>query len=305
MRVLAVNAGSTSLKRHLVDGEEAFVVDGWVDADAVGHRVVHGGERFRAPVEIDDEVESAIGELASIAPLHNTPALSAIREARRALEAIPHVAVFDTAFHATMPDRASTYAVPAQWREWGIRRYGFHGLSVEWVSGAGARSRGSSSATSAAAARSRRCSTDARSTRRWGSRPLEGVPMATRSGSVDPGALLYVLRERGVSPDELDHALEHESGLLGLGGSSDPRELTGTPALELYTYRIATTVGAMAVALGGLDALAFTGGVGEGSSDVRTQVLERLSFLGAFDVVVVPAREELVIAREVRRVLGG
>jgi acetate kinase len=135
--------------------------------------------------------------------------------------------------------------------------------------------------------------------------PLEGVPMATRSGSVDPGALLYLLRERGVSPDQLDHSLEHESGLLGLGGSSDPRELAGTPAVDLYAYRIATAVGAMAVALGGLDALAFTGGVGEGSSDVRARVVGRLTFLGAFDVVVVPAREELVIAREVRRVLGG
>jgi len=135
--------------------------------------------------------------------------------------------------------------------------------------------------------------------------PLEGVPMATRSGSVDPGALLYLLRERGVSPDELDHALEHESGLLGLGGSSDPRDLVGTPAVDLYAYRIATAVGAMAVALGGLDALAFTGGVGAGSSDVRARVVGWLTFLGAFDVVVVPAREELVIAREVRGLLGG
>jgi acetate kinase len=304
VRVLAVNAGSTSLKLHLVDGEEATVVEGWADADAVGHRVVHGGERFRAPVEIDDEVESAIKELASIAPLHNTPALAAIRDARHALRHAPHVAVFDTAFHATMPDRASTYAVPAQWREWGIRRYGFHGLSVEWVSGQVPVSRlvvchlgGGCSVTAVLDGRSVDTS--------MGFSPLEGVPMATRSGSVDPGALLYVLRERGVSPDELDHSLEHESGLFGLGGSSDPRELTGTPALELYTYRIATTVGAMAVALGGLDALAFTGGVGEGSSDVRDRVCEQLAFLGPFDVVVVPAREELVIAREVRRLLGG
>jgi acetate kinase len=129
--------------------------------------------------------------------------------------------------------------------------------------------------------------------------------MATRSGSVDPGALLYLLRERGLSADQLDHALEHESGLLGLGGSSDPRELAGTPAVDLYAYRIATAVGAMAVALGGLDALAFTGGVGEGSAEIRGQVSSRLSFLGDFDVVVVPAREELVIAREVRRLLGG
>jgi acetate kinase len=304
VRVLAVNAGSTSLKLHLVDGDGATVAEGWADADAVGHRVVHGGERFRAPVEIDDEVEAAIAGLASIAPLHNTPALAAISDARRALGHVPHVAVFDTAFHATMPDRASTYAVPARWREWGVRRYGFHGLSVEWVAGQVPVSRlvvchlgGGCSITAVLDG----CSVDTS----MGFTPLEGVPMATRSGSVDPGALLYLLRERGLSSEELDHALEHESGLLGLGGSSDPRELAGTPALELYAYRIATTVGAMSVALGGLDALAFTGGVGEGSTDVRDRVCEQLAFLGDFAVVVVPAREELVIARAVRRLLAG
>lgn len=304
VRVLAVNAGSTSLKLHLVDGDDATAVDGWADADAVGHRVVHGGERFRAPVEIDDEVESAIVELTSIAPLHNTPALGAIREARRALDDVPHVAVFDTAFHSSMPDRASTYAVPARWREWGIRRYGFHGLSVEWVAGQVPVSRlvvchlgGGCSVTAVLDG----ISADTT----MGFTPLEGVPMATRSGSVDPGALLYLLRERGLSADELDDALEHESGLLALGGSSDPRELAGTPALELYVYRIATAVGAMVVALRGLDTLAFTGGVGEGSADVRDRICEQLSFLGRFDVVVVPSREELVIARLVRGLLTG
>ena len=166
------------------------------------------------------------------------------------------------------------------------------------------RCRGSSSATSAAAARSPRCG-----------RPLgrhdDGLHARWKAfrwrrarGRVDPGALLYLLRERGLSPDELDHALEHESGLLGLGGSTDPAS-SPDAALDLYAYRIATAVGAMAVALGGLDALAFTGGVGEGSAEVRDRVVEQLGFLGAFDVVVVPAREELVIAREVRRVLGG
>lgn len=304
VRVLAVNAGSTSLKLHLVDGDDATAVDGYVDADAVGHRVVHGGERFRAPVVIDDEVEREIEALSSIAPLHNTPALAAIRDARDVLGGVPHVAVFDTTFHATMPSRASTYAVPARWRDWGVRRYGFHGLSVEWVAEQVPVSRlvvchlgGGCSVTAVLEGRSVDTT--------MGFSPLEGVPMATRSGSVDAGALLYLLRERGLSPDELDHALEHESGLLGLGGSTDPRELAGTPALELYTYRIAAAVGAMAVALGGLDALAFTGGVGEGSADVRERVCAQLAFLGDFDVVVVPSREEFVIARAVRRVLAG
>jgi acetate kinase len=128
--------------------------------------------------------------------------------------------------------------------------------------------------------------------------------MATRSGSVDPGALLYVQREHGLTLEELDHALHRESGLLGLGGSSDPRELAGTSALDVYAYRIAAAVGAMAVPLGGLDVLAFTGGVGEGSADVRERVTALVRFLGDFDVLVVPAREELVIAREVERVLA-
>jgi acetate kinase len=305
VRVLAVNAGSTSLKLHLVDGDHATPVDELVDADAVGHRVVHGGARFREPVLLDDSVERAIDELSVIAPLHNVPALEAIREARRTLPDVPHVAVFDTAFHATLPERASTYAVPARWRdEWGVRRYGFHGLSVEWV---------------ASQARARRlvvchlgggCSVtavlDGRSVdTTMGFSPLEGVPMATRSGSVDPGALLYLLRERSLSADDLDHALEHESGLLALGGSTDPRELAGTLALDVYSYRIACAVGALAVALGGLDALAFTGGVGEGSADVRARISTLLGFLGDFEVVVVPAREEVVIARTVERVLGG
>ena len=263
--MLAVNAGSTSLKLHLVDGEASTRVEGLVDADAVGHRVVHGGDRFREPVVIDDDVVRAIDELSAIAPLHNTPALAAIRAARSALPNVPHVAVFDTAFHATMPPRATTYAVPARWREeWGVRRYGFHGLSVEWVAEQVPVPRlvvchlgGGCSITAV------RDGDSVDTT--MGFSPLEGVPMATRSGSVDPGALLYLLRQRGLSPDELDHSLEHESGLLALGGSTDPRELDETLALDVYAYRVATAVGAMAVALGGLDALAFTGGVGEGS----------------------------------------
>ena len=304
MRVLAINAGSTSLKLHLVEDDEATAVDRLVDADAVGHRVVHGGDRFREPTLIDDDVEAAIEGLSAIAPLHNTPALAAIRDARRRLADLPHVAVFDTAFHATMPAQATTYAVPERWRtEWGIRRYGFHGLSVEWAASQVRVSRlvvchlgGGCSITAVKDGRSVDTT--------MGFTPLEGVPMATRSGSVDPGALLYLLRRRGLSSDELDAALEHESGLLALGGSTDPRGLEGSLALDVYTYRIAAAVGAMAVALGGLDALAFTGGVGEGSAVVRDRVCDQLAFLGPFDVHLIPAREELVIARAVRRLLG-
>jgi acetate kinase len=304
VRILTVNAGSTGLKLHVVENGESTRIEELVDADAVGHRVVHGGERFVAPVVVTDEVEAAIDDLSTIAPLHNEPALAAIRRARRELPGVPHVAVFDTAFHAAMPYRARTYALPARWRdEWKVRRYGFHGLSVQWVAGQVHAKRlvvchlgGGCSITAVLDGRSVDTT--------MGFSPLEGVPMATRSGSIDPGVLLYVQREHGLTLEELDHALHRESGLLGLGGSSDPRELAGTSALDVYAYRIAAAVGAMAVPLGGLDVLAFTGGVGEGSADVRERVTALVRFLGDFDVLVVPAREELVIAREVERVLA-
>jgi acetate kinase len=295
-------------------------------AGAVAHRVVHGGARFEEPVVIDDQVEAALGELVDLAPLHNGPALDAIRKAREVLPDVPHVAVFDTAFHKTMPPAATTYALPQRFREeWGIRRYGFHGLSVAWSSRRVRVPRlvvchlgGGCSITAVKDGRSVDTT--------MGFTPLEGVPMATRSGSVDPGALTHLLRRGLLTADELDHALENESGLLGLGGSEDPRELEGSPALDVYAYRIATAVGSMIVALDGIDALVFTAGVGENSADVRARVCARLSFAGivlddvrnasavpdaeiaaagaGVRVVVVRAREELVAAAETRRLLA-
>jgi acetate kinase len=264
----------------------------------VGHRVVHGGSRFLRPTLIDDEVVAGIEDLRPLAPLHNEPALAAIAQAREALPDVPHVAVFDTAFHQTLPPRASTYAIPRRWREeWGIRRYGFHGLAVEWVASQVRVERlvachlgGGCSVTAVLDGRSVDTT--------MGFTPLEGVPMATRSGSVDPGALLYVLRERGLSTEDLDGALEHESGLAALGGLDDPG------AHEVYTYAVACAAARMAVALGRLDALAFSGGVGENRADVRAAVADLLAFLGDFRVEVVPAREELVIARAVRALLA-
>jgi acetate kinase len=326
--VLIVNAGSTSLKFALVSpAEDVSEPSGLeevssADVGAVGHRVVHGGSRFVDPVLVDDEVKEQIRELAVLAPLQNVPTLRAIERAQRLLTDVPHVAVFDTAFHQTIPPEARTYAVPRRWREeWGVRRYGFHGLSVAWSASQVRVPRlvvchlgGGCSVTAVRDGRSVDTT--------MGFSPLEGVPMATRSGSVDPGAVVYLLRENKLSVDELDHALEHESGLLGLGGSADPRELAGSPALDVYTYRIAAAVGLMAVALGGLDALVFTAGVGEHSAPVRWDVCRRLAHLGVeldqdandtaeadceigaagsrVRVVVVRAREELVIARAVR-----
>jgi acetate kinase len=266
---------------------------------------VHGGSRFREPVLVDEEVISAIEQLTPLAPLHNAPALRALDDAQRALPDVPHVAVFDTAFHATMPEEAARYAVPGQWHDWGVRRYGFHGLSVEWAASQVPVPRlvvchlgGGSSVTAVLDGRSVETT--------MGFSPLEGVPMTTRAGSIDPGALLYLMRERGLSVEELDRALEHESGLAGLSGTSgDVRELADDSlAVGVYVHRVAAAVAASAAALGGLDAIAFTGGIGEHSALVRERVCERLAFLGDVEVHVVPSREELVIARAVRECVG-
>lgn len=272
-------------------------MDDFAAADAVGHRVVHGGARFLEPIVIDDQVLAAIEELTPLAPLHNEPALRAIHAAKAALPEAPHVAVFDTAFHSRIPEEAATYAIPIRWRgEWGIRRYGFHGIAVQSVAGQVDAERlvvchlgGGCSVT--AVLRGRSMDTT------MGFSPLEGVPMATRSGSVDPGALIYVLRERAMTIEELDHALEHESGLAALGGLDEPL------GFGVYVYRIAGAVAQMATALGGLDVLAFSGGVGENREDVRVAVADRVRFLGDFRAEVVSAREELVVASAVETLL--
>ena len=304
MDVLVVNAGSTSLKLHLVRGDDSRSVDGFVAADAVGHRIVHGGRRFERPALIDAEVERAIEELSVLAPLHNGRALEEIRRAREALPDVPHVAVFDTAFHRTMSPAASTYAIPERWREeWDVHRYGFHGISVQWVASQVEVERlvvchlgGGCSVTAVRGGRSADTT--------MGFSPLEGVPMATRSGSVDPAALLYLLRQKRMTIDELERALEHESGLAGLsgGGSGDVRDASPL-ALEVFVHRVAAAVGAMTAACGGIDVLAFTGGIGEHAHDVRESIVERVQFLGGFRVEVVTSREELVIGAETRELL--
>jgi len=281
--------------------------------------VVHGGDAFREPAVVDDAVEAALERLTELAPLHNAPALSVLREARRTLPAVPHVAVFDTAFHATVPEEASVYAVPARWRtEWGIRRYGFHGLSVQWAAERVPVSRlvvchlgGGCSVTAVLDGRSVDTT--------MGFSPLEGVPMATRSGSIDAEIVLLLLRRGLLSPEQVELALEHESGLLGLSGVSsrvEELERSSEPAAELalavFAKRVAAAVAAMTTSLGGLDALVFTGGVGEGSAPVRADVCRRLTHLGVrldeeadegeapVRVEVVPAREDVIAAREAR-----
>jgi acetate kinase len=289
-RILVVNAGSTSLKLSIVEGDEASAVSSYAEAGhvaAVAHRVVHGGVRFFDPVAIDDGVLEALDVVAELAPLHNKPALAAIRDARAALPDVPQIAVFDTAFHRTIPDEASTYALPARWRdEWGIHRFGFHGLSVQWASEQVTAPRlvvchlgGGCSVTAVLDGRSVDTT--------MGYSPLEGVPMATRSGSIDAEIVLHLLRTKTLDLGEIEHALESESGLLGLSGETDrveKLETSGTPqaelALRVFAHRVAGAVAAMTVSLGGLDALVFTAGIGAGSARVRADVCARLQHLG-------------------------
>jgi acetate kinase len=258
---------------------------------------------------VDDAVVRTLEELVELAPLHNAPALRGIADARRLLPDLPHVAVFDSAFHATIPPVASTYPLPRRVREgFGIRRYGFHGLSVEWAAECVRVERlavchlgGGCSVTAVRGGRSVDTT--------MGFTPLEGVPMGTRPGSVDPGALLYLLRH-GLTLDELDGLLEHESGLIGLAGTQrvDELERRGDEearlALEVFAYRVAGAIAAMTAALGGLDALVFTAGIGENSELVRKLVCDRLGGLGDFDVLVLHSREDLVAARAARALLG-
>jgi acetate kinase len=280
-----------------VDEDRVRAVDDYADAEAVGHRVVHGGSRFVEPTVIDEDVVAAIEDLRSIAPLHNEPALRAIADARAALPDVPHVAVFDTAFHATLPPEASTYPIPVRWREdWGIRRYGFHGIAVQSVVDQVEAERiavchlgGGCSVTAVLDGRSIDTT--------MGFTPLDGVPMRTRSGALDPGVLIHVLREKGLTVDELDNALEHESGNVAFGSLDDPL------GFAVFIYRIAGAVAQMAMALAGLDLLAFSGGLGEHREDIRQAVADRLAFIGPFRVEVVPAREELVLAAGVRAAL--
>jgi acetate kinase len=348
--ILFVNAGSTSLKLDLVapdDTSERIASFREVDpssVSAVAHRVVHGGPDFVEPVVIDEGVVAAIHALETIAPLHNTPALTAMEEARHRFHEVPHVAVFDTAFHATIPDAAATYALPRKWRtEWGIRRYGFHGISVEWSVGRAAELLGrpaeqlrtvvchlggGSSVTAVLGGRSVDTT--------MGFSPLEGIPMNTRSGSVDPGALVHLLRERELDVDALDHALNHDCGVIALaGGGAGLREIEAAAeagdadarlAVDVYVHRLAGAIAAMATAAGGLDVLVFTAGIGEKSPAIRAETCARLCFLGIeldedaneaitpdadvataaapVRVLVIRAREELVAAKEARALLN-
>ena len=365
-RVLVLNAGSSSLKFEVVVlgaderaggvveriGEPGGVAD-HTDAvrrvladlgsapDAVGHRIVHGGTRFSQPTLVDDAVEAAIADLADLAPLHNPPGLAGIRAARTVLPDVPHVAVFDTAFHTTLPDHAATYAIDrAVAQQYGIRRYGFHGTSFRSVSRAAARFLDrpledlrmivlhlGNGASACAIDGGRSIDTS------MGLTPLEGLVMGTRSGDVDPGVLFHLSRT-GFSVDDLDALLNRRSGLAGLAGSNDLRDVAAaaergdadaTLAIEVLLHRLRKYLGAYAAELGGVDAVVFTAGIGENAGWLRARAVERLGFLGihvdlernagsgarrispegaAVDVLVVPTDEELEIAQQTAEAAG-
>lgn len=264
------------------------------EINGVAHRVVHGGPHYTSAVLITAEVIGSLEKLSELAPLHNPASVEAIRVAQALLPGVPQVAAFDTAFHRTMPEAARTYAIPRKWtQEWGICRYGFHGLSHAYCAARAAEMLDRSDArliiahlgngASVSAVRGGKCQDTS-----MGFTPLEGVVMGSRSGSVDPGLLIYLLRRKGLSSVRLDHALNYESGLLGLSGfSGDMRKILEKSddcpearlALEVYVHRLRQTIGAMAASLGGVDALVFTAGVGENSARVRALVCENLGYL--------------------------
>lgn len=363
MRVLVLNAGSSSLKVSLVQEDGRVLADhefeareGHVDesrlagavhamegVEAIGHRVVHGGPRYHSSVRIDAEVIRYLVRITDLAPLHLPGALAGIAATRELLPRVPAVACFDTAFHSRMPAAASTYALPEEWRErYGIKRYGFHGFSHAYASRRAAEMLGRSphglrivtchlgAGASLAAVRGGR-SVDTT----MGFTPLEGLVMATRSGTVDPGAVLYLMRHAGMSEAQLTEGLDRGGGLLGLAGTADMREIllrieagdeSAELAFDVYVHRLRGLIATMAAAMNGLDALVFTGGVGENAPAVRVAAAAGLSFLGVdvdggrnaavvpdgdvsaqgarVPVLVVKAREDGEVAREARRVLA-
>lgn len=309
---------------------------------AAGHRVVHGGTRYVGPTLVDDDVLAGLTELEDLAPLHNAVAIDTVEAQRSLLPDLPAVAVFDTAFHASLTEEAFVYPLPWRWyEEWGIRRFGFHGLSVAWSVRRAAEllKRDASELCLVVAHLGSGCSVTAVMGGRsvstsMGLTPLEGLAMGTRSGSVDPGILLHVLRERGMSADELADVLDHESGLLGISGISGSMEEVAAAAAggsrraqlasAIFVRRAAAGIAVAAAALPRFDALVFTGGIGEHSGDVRAAIAERLAtlnvaavdpgdvsedaVLSALDAAVavlrVEAREDAVIAEAVADLVG-
>lgn len=366
MRILVVNSGSSSLKLRVLDEKDALVgssdlpavamgsergpkvatadavrqaIEALGAVDAVGHRVVHGGVEFTGPVRVDDAVIARLEALSELAPLHQPRSIAALRVVRSILPGIRHVACFDTSFHTGRPAASTTYALPRAWRErWPLQRYGFHGLSHAYIARRAAELVGRSPkglrivSCHLGAGASLAAILDGRSVdTTMGFTPLEGLVMATRSGDVDPGLVLWLQQHGGLSVDEIADGMEHDAGLKGLGGSDDMREILAGAAAgdvaaqlarDVYLHRLRARIAAMAAAIGGLDVLAFTAGVGEHSAEIRAGTVEGLGFLGLeldatanatgdgdraistagspARILVIEAREDLEMAANVR-----
>ena len=305
--VMRLNGDTETFEEAGVDHQRALEIalprlveklPGGEQVDGVGHRVVHGGDEFRHPVRIDDRVEEVIGELSDFAPLHNPINLAGIRAARRVVGDVPHVAVFDTAFHSTLPTRAREYALPRRLVEkYDLRRHGFHGISHEFVAHRAADFLGTdvrelrlitchlgNGASVCAVEYGRSIETS------MGLTPLEGLVMGTRSGDVDPGVLVHLLRQEGWDGDELDEVLNRQSGLAGISGvGNDMRDIQRRAsegddscrlAVQVFAHRLRKYIGAYAAVMGGVDAIIFTAGIGENSAPIRHRVAQRLQFLG-------------------------
>lgn len=362
MRILVVNAGSSSLKLRLLDPTDvleesvdipadvegfdtdllAETIRAWPRPDAVGHRVVHGGTRFEAATIVQKDVRAQLHDLTDLAPLHQPKSLAALDAVTAVLPDVTAVACFDTAFHSTIPPAASTYAIPADWRErWAIKRYGFHGLSHAYAARRAAEIvdrplRDLRIITCHLGAGASLCAVVGGESvdTTMGFTPLEGLVMATRSGSVDPGLVLWLEEHEHLSPHEVATALEQRSGLTALAGTGDMRKITALAAqgddaaqlaIDVYIHSLAGGVASMSASTGGLDVLVFTGGVGQNSAMVRRQAAARLNYLGTHiddelnqsdpsdvDVssagsrartVVVGAREDLEIGCQVRALM--
>ncbi len=297
-----------SLSRPLANHHEGFefmadvnrehrIIDDETELVGIGHRVVHGGEIFREATLIDDEVVAAIRGLSPLAPLHNPPNLLGIEAAAARFPGVPQVAVFDTAFHHTLPPHAFRYAVPDAWyTDDHVRKYGFHGTSHFYVSREAARYMGKEPEDvnlitlhlgngASAAAIKQGSSVDTS----MGMTPLEGLVMGTRSGDIDPALLFYLMKQSGMSADELDKSLNNQSGLKGICGLNDMREILDEAekgndraglAIEMFCYRIKKYIGAYAAVLGRIDAIVFTGGIGENSAPIRHKVVKGLEYMG-------------------------
>lgn len=320
----------------------AKVIDGPAEVQAVGHRIVHGGKAFIDTTRVTPEVKEQIHKQVDLAPEHNRLELEAIEAAEQIFgDGVPQIAVFDTQFHAHMPQQSKVYPTPYHWYELGVRRYGFHGISHQYVSQRAAEILGNAElrlvschlgngASLAAIAGGRSIDTT------MGFTPLEGLMMGTRSGTIDPGIVIFLVRHRGYGADQLDHLLNRESGLKGVSGvSADMREVQAAMeagnerarlAFDVYTHRLCREIGGMAASLGGIDALIFTAGIGENCAPLRAAVCERLAFLGIklaakanedpppdadiaapesrVRVLVIHTEEEWEIARECVRLLA-